>query len=245
MDEEFLPILRRTWSGVIGCMTTVGILWWIRGLRSSNTRARPMCRITWSRRHIGSHSLDTATFAVFGAEDRPRVGLFLRRLGGGRRDPRTSRLPHGRLVRRGPLHVGFGARLGRPRRHRTRAVCRVGTPRRYSRRPGRGGRGHGPSLQFSGSARAIRLVTRVRPEVVHCTHFPTPVPVRTPLVVTLHDLLPLVMPGPMPSKLKRGVYGAGTSGRPGSPTLSWCLAGHSRRPGAPPAESSGQDLSHP
>jgi glycosyltransferase involved in cell wall biosynthesis len=51
-----------------------------------------------------------------------------------------------------------------------------------------------------------RLARKTRPELVHCPHFPTPVPVRGPLVVTLHDLTPLLAPGVMPSPVRRAVY---------------------------------------
>ena len=34
-------------------------------------------------------------------------------------------------------------------------------------------------------------------DVTHCLHFPTPVPARHPLVVTIHDLTPLIVPGTM------------------------------------------------
>lgn len=53
-----------------------------------------------------------------------------------------------------------------------------------------------------------RLARRARPDLVHCPHFPTPVPVRGPLVVTLHDLMPLVVPGVMPWAARRAVYHA-------------------------------------
>ena len=51
-----------------------------------------------------------------------------------------------------------------------------------------------------------RLARQVRPDLVHCHHFPTPLPVRRPLVVTLHDLTPLFVPGVMPSAVKRAAY---------------------------------------
>jgi alpha-1,3-rhamnosyl/mannosyltransferase len=51
-----------------------------------------------------------------------------------------------------------------------------------------------------------RLAGAAKPDLVHCPHFPTPAPVRGPLVVTLHDLTPLLVPGAMPSAAKRGVY---------------------------------------
>lgn len=49
-------------------------------------------------------------------------------------------------------------------------------------------------------------VSSTRPDVTHCVHYPTPFPVDHPLVVTLHDLTPLVVPGVMPSALRRFVY---------------------------------------
>jgi len=51
-----------------------------------------------------------------------------------------------------------------------------------------------------------RLGRKVKPDLVHCPHFPTPAPVRGPLVVTLHDLTPLLVSGVMPSAAKRVVY---------------------------------------
>ena len=51
-----------------------------------------------------------------------------------------------------------------------------------------------------------RLAYRTKPDIVHCPHFPTPTPVRGPLVVTLHDLAPLLVPGVMPSAVRRAVY---------------------------------------
>jgi len=53
-----------------------------------------------------------------------------------------------------------------------------------------------------------RLARQAKPDLVHCPHFPTPAPVRGPLVVTLHDLTPLLVPGVMPSAVKRVVYRA-------------------------------------
>jgi len=53
-----------------------------------------------------------------------------------------------------------------------------------------------------------RLARRAQPDLVHCPHFPTPVPVRGPLVVTLHDLTPLLALGAMPSPARRTVYRA-------------------------------------
>lgn len=42
-----------------------------------------------------------------------------------------------------------------------------------------------------------RIARRVTPDVTHCLHFPTPVPARHPLVVTIHDLTPILVPGAM------------------------------------------------
>ena len=42
-----------------------------------------------------------------------------------------------------------------------------------------------------------RIVRMTACDLTHCLHFPTPVPARHPLVVTLHDLTPLVVPGTM------------------------------------------------
>jgi len=52
------------------------------------------------------------------------------------------------------------------------------------------------------------LARKAKPDLVHCPHFPTPAPVRGPLVVTLHDLTPLVAPGVMPSAVRRAAYRA-------------------------------------
>ncbi len=51
-----------------------------------------------------------------------------------------------------------------------------------------------------------RCARVARPDVVHCPHFPTPAPVRGPLVVTLHDVTPLVVPATMPATWKRVLY---------------------------------------
>jgi glycosyltransferase involved in cell wall biosynthesis len=60
--------------------------------------------------------------------------------------------------------------------------------------------GPGGALELAHAARAAA------PDVVHCPHFPTPFPKRGPLVVTLHDLTPLLVPGVMPSGARRFVY---------------------------------------
>jgi glycosyltransferase involved in cell wall biosynthesis len=50
------------------------------------------------------------------------------------------------------------------------------------------------------------IVRRVRPDLTHCLHVPTPIPVRHPLVVTIHDLTPIVVPAVMPSEIRRAAY---------------------------------------
>jgi len=66
-------------------------------------------------------------------------------------------------------------------------------------------------LSLRGSFELSRILRKTDADIVHCPHFPTPVPLRAPLVVTLHDLIPLVFPGSMPSRLKRGVYRLGNA----------------------------------
>ncbi|MGO8683851.1 MAG: glycosyltransferase family 4 protein [Thermoleophilia bacterium] len=63
-------------------------------------------------------------------------------------------------------------------------------------------------FSLRGALELGRLARRVQPDLVHCLHFPTPLPapVSCPLVVTLHDLTPLVAPRVMPSLIKRAVY---------------------------------------
>jgi glycosyltransferase involved in cell wall biosynthesis len=51
-----------------------------------------------------------------------------------------------------------------------------------------------------------RLARSIDPDLVHCTHFPTPLPLQMPLVVTLHDLIPLIVPASMPSIARRLAY---------------------------------------
>lgn len=61
-------------------------------------------------------------------------------------------------------------------------------------------------FSYGGASELARLARQAAPDVVHCTHFPTPIPAPHPLVVTVHDLSPLLVPGIMPSALRRGVY---------------------------------------
>jgi alpha-1,3-rhamnosyl/mannosyltransferase len=51
-----------------------------------------------------------------------------------------------------------------------------------------------------------RIVRSVAPDLTHCLHVPTPLPARHPLVVTIHDLTPLTVPGVMPSEIRRAAY---------------------------------------
>ncbi len=64
----------------------------------------------------------------------------------------------------------------------------------------------GHPLSPRGAYALGRAVAAVRPDITHCLHFPTPIPARRPLVVTLHDVSPLVVPGVMPSGRRRAVY---------------------------------------
>lgn len=57
-----------------------------------------------------------------------------------------------------------------------------------------------------GMRELARLIAAERPDVTHCLHFPTPLPARGPLVVTMHDLTPLLIDGVMPSRAKRAAY---------------------------------------
>ncbi|MGV8083254.1 MAG: glycosyltransferase family 4 protein [Coriobacteriia bacterium] len=58
----------------------------------------------------------------------------------------------------------------------------------------------------AGARELGHIAAAVKPDLVHCPHFPTPAPASHPLVVTLHDVTPLVVPGVMPSPIKRFVY---------------------------------------
>jgi len=61
-------------------------------------------------------------------------------------------------------------------------------------------------FSLGGSLELSRIARHSRPDVTHCAHFLTPLPARHPLVVTVHDVSPLVVPGLMPSALRRAVY---------------------------------------
>jgi glycosyltransferase involved in cell wall biosynthesis len=59
---------------------------------------------------------------------------------------------------------------------------------------------------LAGAFELGRIARDVAPDLTHCLHFPTPFPASHPLVVTVHDLTPIMMPEVMPSALKRFVY---------------------------------------
>jgi glycosyltransferase involved in cell wall biosynthesis len=61
-------------------------------------------------------------------------------------------------------------------------------------------------FSLRGALELSRLADKTDPDLVHCPHFPTPVSLQIPLVVTLHDLIPLVVTSSMPSLTKRAVY---------------------------------------
>ena len=61
-------------------------------------------------------------------------------------------------------------------------------------------------FSMGGARELARIAEKAAPDVVHCTHFPTPVPAPHPLIVTLHDLTPLLVAGVMPSVFKRAAY---------------------------------------
>jgi glycosyltransferase involved in cell wall biosynthesis len=61
-------------------------------------------------------------------------------------------------------------------------------------------------FSLAGARELARIASATRADVLHCTHFPTPVPASHPLVVTIHDLMPLLVPGIMPSLPKRLAY---------------------------------------
>lgn len=61
-------------------------------------------------------------------------------------------------------------------------------------------------LSLAGMRELSAVAKRVCPDVTHCLHFPTPLPAPHPLVVTLHDVTPLAVPGVMPSAVRRAAY---------------------------------------
>ena len=61
-------------------------------------------------------------------------------------------------------------------------------------------------FSLGGSRSYANAVAQLQPDVVHSLHSPVPLPARGTLVTTLHDLIPLRVPGSMPSALRRAVY---------------------------------------
>ncbi len=61
-------------------------------------------------------------------------------------------------------------------------------------------------FSLRGALQLGRLVVAAKPDIIHSLHFPTPMPLDRPLVVTLHDLTPMVVPGVLPSTVKRTIY---------------------------------------
>lgn len=61
-------------------------------------------------------------------------------------------------------------------------------------------------LGLKGALELGHIQRRSAPDLVHCLHFPTPVPAQAPLVVTLQDLIPLVFPASMPATTRRAGY---------------------------------------
>ena len=65
---------------------------------------------------------------------------------------------------------------------------------------------HSHAFYPTGGYELGRLVASARPDLVHCLHVPTPIPVSAPLAVTIHDLTPLRVPEAMPSLIRRVAY---------------------------------------
>lgn len=61
-------------------------------------------------------------------------------------------------------------------------------------------------FSLRGAREMARIVGEVAPDVMHALHFPTPMPAPAPLVVSMHDLTPIIMPEVMPSALRRAAY---------------------------------------
>jgi glycosyltransferase involved in cell wall biosynthesis len=58
----------------------------------------------------------------------------------------------------------------------------------------------------TGAYALAKAIVRVAPDLTHCLHFPVPLPATHPLVVTVHDLTPLLVPGVMRSAVRRMVF---------------------------------------
>ncbi len=65
---------------------------------------------------------------------------------------------------------------------------------------------HSHAFYPTGGFELARIADEMRPDLLHCLHVPTPIPVRYPLAVTIHDLTPLRMPDVMPSVVRRAAY---------------------------------------
>ena len=61
-------------------------------------------------------------------------------------------------------------------------------------------------FSLGGSLELSRTARWFKPDVMHCAHFLTPLPATHPLVVTVHDISPIVVPGIMSSAPKRFIY---------------------------------------
>lgn len=61
-------------------------------------------------------------------------------------------------------------------------------------------------LSIAGAREFARIVHDVSPDITHAAQYPVPLPARRPLVVMLHDLIPIRITGSMPSAARRAVY---------------------------------------
>ncbi|MHB9002815.1 MAG: glycosyltransferase family 4 protein [Coriobacteriia bacterium] len=61
-------------------------------------------------------------------------------------------------------------------------------------------------LSIAGAREFARIVHDVAPDVTHAAQYPIPAPARHPLVVMLHDLIPIRITGSMPSAARRAIY---------------------------------------
>ena len=61
-------------------------------------------------------------------------------------------------------------------------------------------------FSMAGARELGHIAASVNADVLHATHLPTPMPPSHPLVVTIHDLMPLLVPGSMPSLPQRLAY---------------------------------------
>lgn len=84
-------------------------------------------------------------------------------------------------------------------------------------------------FSIAGAAELGRVVRDVAPDVTHCLHFPTPLQVRHPLVVTLHDLSPLLVPGVMPSRARRLMFKVGVKRAMGVADRIVAISQHTER----------------